>query len=279
MPTRLALRIQECFENLTPSERVLGSYILRNQHLVVGLSAAELARDAGTSKSTTVRFFRTLGYDGFDAVRAQARGELNRLQPGADAVAADLPPPPIGSPEAYLSSELTALAQTLEGFGSEALRSMVDRLATAERVWLAAFEFDAPLGPLAQSLLTVARAAVHLLGDGAMPSLDRLASFGPRDAVLMIALGGRTATTRFVVEQAQAAGCSLLVVTDLHRPSPPGSHAVVRCRAQTGGLEASVTAAVSVLQFLARQVAARIGKRARDRAALIDTLREMAAAK
>lgn len=273
MPTRLAIRIQESLDTFTPSERTLASYILENQHLVVGLSAAELAREAGTSKSTTVRFFRTLGYESFEAVRLQARDELNRLQPGADAAVSSAGSRP-GTAEAFLAEEMTALARTHEGLNSETTRAMVDRLAGAERIWIAAFGDDAPLAPLIYSQLSIMRSNVMLLADGATAIFPKLASMGPRDVLLVIMLGERLAETRFVVEQARAASCGVLVLTGLATAVPVGSDVVVRCHAQSSTPDGSVTAAVSVMHFVSRQLGARLGDRATTRKAMIESVKE-----
>lgn len=273
MPTRLAIRIQDSLDTLTPSERHLASYILENQHLVVGLSAAELAREAGTSKSTTVRFFRTLGYESFDAVRQQAREELNRLQPGADRVVGPLLTRP-GSAEAFLAGEITAIARTHEGLNSETARLVVDRLAAAERVWIAAFGEDAPLAPLIDSQLSAIRPNVALVAEGSNSIFSKLASFGPRDTLLLLALGERLPETRFAVEQARSAGCSVLAILGLTTAAPIGSDVVLRCHANSDASGGSVTAAVSLVHFLTRQLAARLGDRATSRAAMIETVRE-----
>lgn len=276
MLTRLAIRIQEHLDALTPSERALASFILDNQHLVVGLSAAELAREAGTSKSTAVRFFRTLGYESFEAVRLQARGELNRLQPGGQWAGPPEIVPPAGSPAAFLSQEMASLARTLEGLSSEALRLATERLAGAERIWIGAFEEDAALGRLALGLLSPLRPGVDLIADGVTPIFNKLVSVGPRDTLLLVTLGKRADPARFAIEQAESAGCSLVVVTNLWQQAPLGSPVMMRCHAAPGASGGSATAAVSVLQLLARQLAARLGERATGRQALIASLREAA---
>ena len=275
MPTRLAIRIQESLDELTPSERTLASYILENQHLMVGLSAAELARQAGTSKSTTVRFFRTLGYESFEAVRLQARGELNRLQPGADLVA-NVARTSAGSPEAYLADEMTALARSHEGLSSETLKAMLDRLAAADRVWVAAFGDDALVAPLVHGALSAVRNNVQLLSDGVTSTLNKLISMGPRDSLLLITLGERSADARFAVEQAKAAGATILVLANLSVSSPVGSDVVIRCHANSSLPEGSVVGAVSIMQFIARQLAVRLGTRAATRKALLEGIKEAA---
>ena len=273
MPTRLAIRIQESLDAFTPSERTLASYILENQHLVVGLSAAELAREAGTSKSTTVRFFRSLGYESFDAVRLQARDELNRLQPGAE-LTTNIAITRSGTPEAFLADEMTAIARTHEGLNSETAKKMVERLAVAERIWIGAFGEDAPLAPLAYSQLASVRSNVNLLSDGVTAIFPKLASMGPRDVLFAITLGDRSSETRFAMEQAKAAGSGLLVVTGLAMASPIGSDVVIRCHAHSSMPNGSITAAVSVIHLIARQLGLRLGDRSTARRAMIEGVKE-----
>lgn len=275
MPTRLAIRIQERLDALTPSERALASYILENPNDIVGLSAAELSRASGTSKSTTVRFFRALGYESYEAVRLQARAELNQQQPGG--LGGRLPENVrAGSPEAFLAEELTALARTLEGLNSETLRAAVERLALADRVWLLALDDDAPLAPLAESMLLSVRDNVHMLADGRTSPLARLASVGPKDTLLFITLGHRSAEARFAIEQVSSAGATLIVLTNIVLASPIGADLVIRCHARSGLPDGSLTAAVSTLQFMVRRLAERLGARAASRRALIENLRESA---
>jgi len=275
MPTRLAIRIQECFDALTPSERNLATYILDNQHQVVALSAAELAREAGTSKSTTVRFFRALGYESFEAVRLQARHELNQRQPGGD-IAPPAPAARAGTTEAFLVEEVTALSRTLEALNSETLRAAVERLAVAERVWVLALDDDAPLGPLAETMLLSVRGNVNLLADGHSALSTRLVSINPRDTLLVLAFGRRSAEAKFAIEQALSAGASMTVLTNLALATPLGGDLVIRAYARSAMPEGSLVAAVAVLQLLARRLAARLGARAASRKALIDGVRDAA---
>lgn len=275
MRTRLAIRIQECLDTLTPSERTLAAYVLDNEHQIVGLSAAELAREAGTSKSTTARFFRTLGYESFEAVRLQARRELNERQPGngyppafSDAKA--------GSAQAFLAEETTALARTLEALSSDTLRATVSRLAAAERVWILTRDDDAPLGPLIQNALLAVRGNVELLSDGQTSFYTRLVSVGPRDTLLYVSLGQRSADAKFAVEQALSSGANMIVLTSVSLATPVGSDIIIRCHARSGMPDGSLVAAVSMIQFIARRLATRLGQRAATRRALVEGVRESA---
>src|SRR5262249_60841200 len=81
MGTRLALRIQDRFEALTPAEQKLAALLLERPDEILSFSATELAALAGVSKATAARFFRNLGYADFNDVRLQAREERNRTGP------------------------------------------------------------------------------------------------------------------------------------------------------------------------------------------------------
>ena len=61
MATRLALRIQEHFNELTPSEQKLASLLLDRPDEFLTFSATELAGLAGISKATAARLFQSLG--------------------------------------------------------------------------------------------------------------------------------------------------------------------------------------------------------------------------
>jgi DNA-binding MurR/RpiR family transcriptional regulator len=99
---------------------------------------------------------------------------------------------------------------------------------------------------------------------------------GPRDSLLLITLGERSADARFAVEQAKAAGATILVLANLSVSSPVGSDVVVRCHANSSLPEGSVVGAVSIMQFIARQLAVRLGTRAATRKALLEGIKEAA---
>ena len=125
MGTRLALRIQDRFEALTPSEQKLAALLLDRPDEILSFSATELAALAGVSKATAARFFRNLGYADFNDVRLQAREERNRTGP------VQLVPMPADRLEGaatipiHLQVEMANLTRTFEELRSEGLE---DRL-------------------------------------------------------------------------------------------------------------------------------------------------------
>ena len=57
-------RYVEAGPRLTPSERKIGEYLLRNPDEVLGSSAVKIAEATGTSDASVIRTIKGLGYQG-----------------------------------------------------------------------------------------------------------------------------------------------------------------------------------------------------------------------
>ncbi|MHB1392190.1 MAG: MurR/RpiR family transcriptional regulator [Clostridia bacterium] len=58
------LRIREIFEELTPAEKKLASYVLEHGDQVVSLAASDFAELCDTSPASVIRFVKKLGFEG-----------------------------------------------------------------------------------------------------------------------------------------------------------------------------------------------------------------------
>ncbi|HYF83706.1 MAG TPA: MurR/RpiR family transcriptional regulator [Clostridia bacterium] len=58
------LRIREIFEELTPAEKKLASYVLEHGDQVVSLAASDFAELCETSPASVIRFVKKLGFEG-----------------------------------------------------------------------------------------------------------------------------------------------------------------------------------------------------------------------
>jgi DNA-binding MurR/RpiR family transcriptional regulator len=262
MSLRLIIRIQEQFATLPPSEQRLATYILDNERTIIGLSAAEISRASGVSKSTATRFFKSLGYESFETVRQQARSELNRAEPvTADPSRPQRQPRP-RSVEAYLGQEIQALTRTLEGISSDTLRAAVQLLAEAPCLWTGGPRDDDPLARMLVTLMGPVRPNVRLISGFGQPPEHQLASFRSGDALLLFGMTGRSKPLDLIADQALSAGLHLLFVTNHRGVASPGSHIVIRCQVREGREMSYLTPVVSLLGLLSDRVAARLGPRA-----------------
>ncbi len=271
MATRLALRIQEAFEALSPSEQKLGALILERQDEMLTYSATELAAQAGVSKSTAARLFRSLGYSDFTEVRLQVREERNRTAPVQQVPVAQETSFAASSPSRHLQTEIANLTRTFEGLRSDTLSEAAEVLAQAQRVWVMGLGTEEGLARYARLVLARIRPGVQLLGPHGGALAEDLAMAGPRDGLLVIALRPWLKILRPILGFARTTRVEAVMVTD-----PTGTAAAGRlgaialpCYASSQGLMQSHTAVMSMLHLLAAATAGRLGASASQRVDLV----------
>ena len=127
------LHIESIYPTLTPAERRVADEVVRNPHHVVHWSITELAKRAGVSDATVVKFCKRLGYKGFQefkillaqdvAVRPfLAQGEV---EPGNDVRTIK---------EKIFQANITALQNTVQVLDDEALEAAVEALVKAREI-------------------------------------------------------------------------------------------------------------------------------------------------
>jgi len=276
MSTRLALRIQERFEKLSPSERKLAALLLERQDDVLTYSATEMAELAGTSKATAARLFRSLGYSDFNEVRLQAREERNRTAPFEQRRAVSAEPAGSRSISNHLQAEMAALTRTFEDLRSDRLVMAARLVAEAPRVWLLAFGLDEGLARSARLLLARRRPDVQLLALQPGNWGEDLAMTGPRDALVLFLSGQRPRILRPMLDYARTTRMQIVAVTDAVQAGWASRHAavVLPCHAATAAHGAAATSMASMTRLLVAAVEERIGKTAVQRSDLISEIDE-----
>lgn len=276
MATRLALRIQDRFERLAPSERKLAALLLEREDEILTYSATELAGLAGVSKATAARLFRSLGYADFNEVRLQAREERNRIAPISRVSVPAVPNRAAATISGHLEREVAALVRTFEELRSDTLRDAVKHLAEAPRLWLLGFGGEEGLARSARLMLSRLRPEVHLLGGHAGAWAEDLAMAGAGDALLAVVMAPRLRLALPVLEYARTTRLRTVAVVDgatVAAARRLGALPIV-CHAAASPLGASATPAFSVLRLIAAALAARLGTTATRRADLIRAIHE-----
>jgi DNA-binding MurR/RpiR family transcriptional regulator len=133
--------IQSRLDFYPPSIRRVADAILARPQVVLELTITGLARVCSTSETTVVRFCRTLGFSGFSPFKLSVAAELATesarhtgpaLQ-GTDILATD----GLAAVVAKVSAaEMLALRETASGLDLEALKAVIDRIASASTIVL-----------------------------------------------------------------------------------------------------------------------------------------------
>ena len=261
MASRLTLRIQERFADLTRSEQKLAALILNRQDDALTHSATELAGMAGVSKATAARFFRTLGYADFNEVRAQAREERNRTQPYRYSVAGSQQIALGKAIGAQLDLELSSLTRTFEELRSDNLKDAAEIIAEAPRMFFLGFGLEQGFAGYARLLFARLRHGTMVLGAANGTWAEDLAMTGPRDALLLLTLDPRPRMLRSILNYATTTRVSVITVTDHTYLARAGrfSRVVLPVHAASFGLGPSHTAMSATIRLLALAYAAHVG--------------------
>ena len=267
MATRLALRIQERFEELSPAEQKLAAFVLDRTDEILTWSATELAGMAGVSKATAARLFRSLGYSDFNEVRLQAREERNRTGPIQRVARPAVAPREAASLAEHLKIEIANLSRTFEELRSDALQALTDRLASVPRLWVLGMGAEEGLARLARLLLARVRPGVHLLAGQAGAWAEDLAMTGAHDGLLVLATRPQLRVMRPILDYARTTRLEIVMLTD------PTSAAAARrlgalvlpCHAMGQQAGPSHTAMLSAVHLIAGTIAARLGRGAASR--------------
>lgn len=138
-------RIGTLFETISPKQKVLAEYVVKNYESLAYITVAELARLAGVSETTVVRFVYALGYEGFgdfmDALRAEidktqkmAASQLNSYNIDEDHY--DLPK------EAYkaiFALEIKIMEDTMSAIKEDDFALAVEKIASSSDLLIAAW--------------------------------------------------------------------------------------------------------------------------------------------
>ena len=253
MASRLILRIQERSARLTSSERKIAQVLLQNQSLVETHTATELAAQAGVSKATTARFFRSLGYADFEEVRLQAREERNRREPYT-AFESSPEPASLGRTIAdHLDLELRNMTRTFEELRSDILPETAELLESAPRVWFVGFGDEQGLATLGCTLFSRLRHDVHQLQGQGQSWARELSMTGPRDVMVLLTFEPRPKILKSLLAHARTTRMRVITITD-HVYAPQAarySQVVLPCHVASYGMLPTHATMLSIIRLLA----------------------------
>lgn len=256
-PSTLEARIRHVYAQLSAAERKLADMVLTRQRELLGYSATELAGLAGTSKSSAARFFRSLGYAGYDEFRQALRVAQLQQSPLARMERPRRKRSLAQQFQTHLQADAALLHAWSESIPEAQLEAAIAMLIKARKVWVVGYRHSHLTAFYAQSLLAQVRGEVGSLNDAAGREADLLASASEKDVVLAVDFRRRSTRLPRVLAAAQAVGAQTLVLTDAPVSAlAMQAQVVLRCGASSPqGLFDSYVCAVSLVNFLASALA------------------------
>ncbi|RAU18881.1 MurR/RpiR family transcriptional regulator [Nitrincola tibetensis] len=202
--------IRHQFEDLSPSERRVASFILDHLDDLATYNSVELSEACETSKATVSRLFRRLGYDSFKAMRDEVRVLRQSGVPlpntssntGANLI------------DRHFRSEAKNLSRLTQAAQHWPLDDILQSLAQAKRVVLIGFRNSYPVAMHWRQQLIQVRPDIQLLPQAGQTLAEDLVGLGEQDLVILLGFHRRPAQFPSVLKALKTLGVPVLLITE-----------------------------------------------------------------
>ena len=204
-PTDLRERIRAARPSLSPAERQVADWVLRQAGTVLSLPVAAIAREAGVSQPTVIRFCRSMGCHGLSDFKL-------RLAQGN--VARDAAPARMASPSGtrVLQNAIDALATLQDRFDPRTLDAAVALVDSAHRIDLYGFGSSGVVALDAQTKFFRYGIPANAYSDPYLVSMS-LNVLQAGDVVIAISKSGALPELQTAVERVRELGVRVIAVT------------------------------------------------------------------
>ena len=204
-PTDLRERIRAARPSLSPAERQVADWVLRQPGTVLSLPVAAIAREAGVSQPTVIRFCRSMGCHGLSDFKL-------RLAQGN--VARDTAPARIASPSGMrvLQNAIDSLTTLQDRFDPRTLDAAVALVDSAHRIDLYGFGSSGVVALDAQTKFFRYGIPANAYSDPYLVSMS-LNVLQAGDVVIAISKSGALPELQTAVERVRELGVRVIAVT------------------------------------------------------------------
>lgn len=257
----LGQRLQGVLSTGRGSNAVIADFLLRNPVRATAWGIEELAAQIHISTATLSRFARTLGFEGFAALRAAMAEALQtvmqpmfqpveKLRDALERAVPDNTNPVLAE---SLQATLSNISSTVAGLNLTRLNAIAKRILEADTVYTLGFGLSAHLAAmLSLDLQPFCKQAINVVDFGGTEvAAGRLMNIGPNDLLLAISFPRYASDAITLTRYSRDRGARIVVLTDsVASPLVPWSHDVLLCAATHPVLSSSYSAAVVLCEAL-----------------------------
>ena len=204
-------RLRESFDELSPQEQRIASFIIDHFDDLVSYNSAELARLSGVSKATVSRLFKRLGYDRFKEMRDELRTLRQSGMPlteNRDAVQGNT------LLARHYKQEMANLTLWVNTLDAGQFAEIVTALNTAKRVFIMGLRNSAPVALHLRQQLLQSRGQVLLMPQPGQTLAEEVVDITPQDMVVVVAFRRRPRVVRPLLEVLHQQGIPLLAISE-----------------------------------------------------------------
>lgn len=222
-------RICKSLPDLAPHQKRVADFFLEHMDLVALLPIQEVARRAGVSEATIVRFAQLLGYRGYKELKETLSAYLKeRLSPTARyrlAIAEKGDSPDV----LKLASQnvISNIQETIKSIDPQAFAGTVDRIIAARRIYCIGLELSAHLAQLMTYLLRQYSYDAQHLSLDYFRYIEQVAFMDPGDLLIAFSFSPYSRETVEALAQARQQAIPSILFTD--KKSAPARSWATHC--------------------------------------------------
>jgi DNA-binding MurR/RpiR family transcriptional regulator len=219
--SRVRALLESTYAALTsPEQRRAADYLLGHHRTVFALSVQDLAREAGVSETTLVRFARRIGFEGYLEMRAAFVEEAKRgLMPEVRFAYEAPSRAPVCRPARVAQQEVENINRTHDQIDAQELRRFVTALRRAQVVVTMGLGVSLVLARLASYALFQVGVRTEVLVRDSLSLVEQVSRLPRTAAVLAFAFPPYSKDTALALAGAKSRGIPALLVTDgAHSP-------------------------------------------------------------
>jgi DNA-binding MurR/RpiR family transcriptional regulator len=241
--------------SLNGAQKRLGHYLQNDSSALLVSNVSDLAQAVGVSKSTVVRFAKSLGYKGFPEFRREIQKEMRRKLRAADRMQETFAE--LGNDEnifaKLIKRDIQLLEETLQAASFADFHKAVEIIWRARKAYLIGLNASMALASLLHfRLMRVKKDARWIFLTGGTSLLEQLAFIEREDVLIAIDFLEVPREVQTALQHAKKVGAPILGITDF--PSSPIARAANICLYAKRGLHSTVnslTPAFSLVNALA----------------------------
>lgn len=206
-------KVSGMLPSLLPAERKVGEFILKNAENAIGMSVGEVAREAGVSEATVIRFCRAANFLGFADLKIALARELVTPIAGAIHEAITEKDSVAELAGKVFEANISTLKDTLAVIDPRSVERAIGILDAAGKTLIIGVGTSAPIAFDAYTKLMRLGLPVTLQTDGHLQMMEA-ALLKKGDAILAISHSGSTKDPVGTVKVGRNAGARAVAITN-----------------------------------------------------------------
>ena len=207
-------RLNQSGKRLSKGHRKIAQYIVEHYDKAVFMTASKLGESVGVSESTVVRFASAMGYEGYPQLQRSLQELVSHRLTANQRFEMSTEIDPREALGVVLKSDVQNLRATLEQMDADVFEDVVNRLLSANSIYVMGLRSATPLAQFMGYYLNYIFDNVHLVSSGATDVFEEISKLQENDVLVGISFPRYSTRTLEAMRFAKRCGAQVVAITD-----------------------------------------------------------------